>query len=734
VKQPASNSASTSAATIAPSPLFVRDGSAGLDHLSRTEWLLTNGLGGFAMGTASGVPTRRYHAWLVAALKPPVGRVVTLSGAIEQLVIHDDREPRRFEFSSYRFVGGHMHPKGAHVLEKFQKGLTALWKYRIGSIEVERELLLCRGDEPGQARNACLVRYRVRSGGVKVGLRLRPLVAMRDFHALHNPHHPPESAPPKMDVDAVPHGVDLRGPLAALHLRVDRSTFVSAPEPWRDFEYARDLDRGQDGHESIFSPGWIEVTPAPAADGWSEAVLRAWSDGPEPGTFEAELARVRARAADVVQRTFEEASAIGPGVPEADRPLVAELALAASQFIVHRESGPHGERSPAGVDPRGAAGLISVIAGYPWFSDWGRDTMISLPGLFLATGRHAEARRVLETFAAMEKDGLIPNCFDNGSGEAEYNTVDASLWFLHAACRYVEATGPEQKLDGVLRRTCIRIIEAYRRGTLFDIGVDPADGLVRAGSEGTQLTWMDAKRDGVVFTPRHGKPVEINALWYSGLLSVAGLLPDSDAATARALRDEAARVGESFRAQFWDDRRECLFDLMTPMETSSGPVGWRAAPELRPNQIFAASLPHSPLDQRQRWNVVRVVREHLLTPMGLRTLDRADPKYVGRFEGDLMSRDGAYHNGTVWPWLIGAYAEAVLRAGDFGLPARAEARSAIRHLLGYLDGPSSGQVAEIFDGDFAPHHPQRPDGCYFQAWSVAELLRVLTLLSRPDGK
>jgi len=238
----------------------------------------------------------------------------------------------------------------------------------------------------------------------------------------------------------------------------------------------------------------------------------------------------------------------------------------------------------------------------------------------------------------------------------------------------------------------------------------------------------------VVFTPRHGKPVEINALWYSGLLSVAGLLPDSDAATARALRDEAARVGESFRAQFWDDRRECLFDLMTPMETSSGPVGWRAAPELRPNQIFAASLPHSPLDQRQRWNVVRVVREHLLTPMGMRTLDRADPKYVGRFEGDLMSRDGAYHNGTVWPWLIGAYAEAVLRAGDFGLPARAEARSAIRHLLGYLDGPSSGQVAEIFDGDFAPHHPQRPDGCYFQAWSVAELLRVLTLLSRPDGK
>lgn len=723
------SSAHVSATAHEAAPRFVRSASEGAEALSRVEWLLTNGLGGFAMGTAAGIPTRRYHGWLVAATKPPVGRVVTLSNAIEQLVIHDAPEPRRFEFSAFRFIGGHMHPKGVHVLERFEKGVTCLWRYRIGAIEVERELLLCRGDEPGFARNACLVRYRIRSGRVKVALRLRPLTALRDFHALHNPNHPPDSAPARIEANAVAHGVDLRGPLSALHLRLDRGSFQSAPEPWRDFEYARDLDRGQDGTETIFSPGWLEAVPSAGPDGWASVTLRAWADGPEPGSFEAEYARLRSHADEIVQRAVKASPAAQDH--QQDRAAFSALALAASQFVVHRESGPQAQHAPPGVDPRGPQSYVSVIAGYPWFSDWGRDTMISLPGLFLATGRLDDARRVLETFASMEKDGLIPNCFDNGSGHAEYNTVDASLWFLHAVCRYTEAAG-KARLDGLLRATCLKIIQAYRAGTTFDIGVDPADGLVRAGSIGTQLTWMDAKRNGVVFTPRHGKPVEINALWYSGLLSVAGLLPEADAEIARDLREQAARCGESFRKQFWDERRECLFDVLTPTP-AGGVVTWRPAPELRPNQIFAASLPYSPLDQRQRWNVVRVVRERLLTPMGLRTLDRADPRYVGRFEGDLMKRDAAYHNGTVWPWLIGAYAEGVLRAGDFADAARAEARGSIRHLLGYLDGPSAGSVAEVFDGDDTPGGSQRPDGCMFQAWSVAELLRVLSLISQHRG-
>lgn len=710
-------------------PRFARDASAGADLLARTEWLLANGLGGFAMGTASGIPTRRYHAWLVAALRPPVGRVVMLSGAIEQLVIVDRGEERRFEFSSFAFRGGNVHPGGVHVLSRFEKDAACRWTYRIGSIDVVRELILCRGDEPGAARNACIVRYRIRPGPARVSLRLRPLTPMRDFHALRNPHHPDRDAPAAIDFSPASEGFEARSPLGALRVRVPGGVFSPEPEPWRDFEFARDLDRGQDGHEDVLSPGWLSVTPRDIGGGEFACELRAWADGPEPKDFDQELAREQAAIRALAARTIERL----PGAPEPQRRTLAALSAAARQFVVHRETGPRGERAAPGTEPRGPAAYVSIIAGYPWFSDWGRDSMISLQGLLLTTGLLDEARRVLETFAGMEQRGLIPNCFDNGTGHAEYNTVDASLWFLHAACRFLEAAAEPGKrpptLSGVLRDACLSIIRAYRQGTDHGIAMDPSDGLIAAGDPGSQLTWMDAKRDGVVFTPRHGKPVEINALWYNGLLSVANALPDTDAPLAADLRTLADKVRASFVRWFWDDLRGCLHDVIAHVRTATGGHGWHGVPEIRPNQIFAVSLPHSPLDPAQRRAVVACVRQRLLTPMGLRTLDPASPRYRGRFEGDLMSRDGAYHNGTVWPWLLGPYAEAVLRAGDFSNEAREEARAALQPLLSSLDGTSAGSLPEVYDGDHTPAHPQRPDGCMMQAWSVAEPLRIAAMLA-----
>jgi predicted glycogen debranching enzyme len=361
--------------------------------------------------------------------------------------------------------------------------------------------------------------------------------------------------------------------------------------------------------------------------------------------------------------------------------------------------------------------------------------MIALPGLLLTTGRLDEATRVMEAFAALTRRGLVPNCFDNGTGAAEYNTVDASLWYLHAAFNLhkacVEAGHRDPTGEGSpIRRACLAIIDAYQAGTDFNIRADAKDGLIAAGETGTQLTWMDAKRDGVVFTPRHGKPVEINALWYSGLMVTADLCEKDLPRRSRELRQIAERVAKSFREQFWNDEDHCLYDVLSPR--SGAFVG---VDEIRPNQIFACSLPYSALELERQQSVVKVVTEHLLTPRGLRTLSPTEKGYVARFEGPLFERDRAYHNGTVWPWLLGPYAEAVLRVGKFSERSRALARDAIQPLLDMIapsdtadsGGPALGQIPEIYDADDAPQRPRRPDGCFAQAWSVAECLRVLAM-------
>jgi len=723
---------------------------------ARAEWVLANGLGGFAMGSAAGVPERRYHAWLIAATTPPVGRVVTLQSCSETLVVEGVDAAgrvvlRRHPLSSHRF-GGAAGPTARERLVRFEKGVSCRWTYRVevadgGVVEVTRELVLYRG------RNAAAVRYVVRGVGAgvvgeagvvgvegvegpigaKAWLEVRPLLAMRDFHGLLREG----DGEGRFAVTAAEGGPDVAAGAsvdvvaAGTHLALDvgleggggAGRFSTDRAWWRDLDYVRDRERGQDGREDLFSPGTFVVECGAGAAGAGAAiVLRAWSrPGPAgetdgPGAVDDELARQQER-----RDSIAEAVVRGSGAVDADdRAALTALSHAADQFIVQREA-------PAAAGLPGGTHLASIIAGYPWFSDWGRDTMISMPGLMLTGDQPERARDALRAFGALRRNGLIPNTFDNATGAAQFNTVDAPLWYVHAACDYLRKTGDRTGFDGTIRGACLEIVERYRSGTDYGIRMDPVDGLIAAGDATTQLTWMDAKRDGVVFTPRHGKAVEINALWYSGLLELAEAVEGDAPRAARELRQVADLAGRSFERQFWNAELGCLYDVLMPAG-----MGWEAAIEVRPNQIFAVSLPHSALSYQARAAVVACVRERLLTPVGLRTLDAGDRKYRARFEGDLMSRDGAYHNGTVWPWLIGPYAEAVLRLGEFSAAARAEAMGALRPLLeefaraGARGGPVA-TLAEVYDAEPREDGFRKAEGCMAQAWSVAEVLRVYAM-------
>ena len=699
-----------------------------LSALGSSEWLLANGLGGFAMGTASGIPERRYHAYLIAATTPPVGRVVVLHSLAEYLVVPKKGGGEvRFALCSYRFVGGRaegggvISPDGVASLQRFKRDAElAVWEYHIAAIRVtvrKNLSLLALG-------NQCTISYTIDTCPPGSRLELRPFTPLRDFHHLgregeQTPSH--EIGTNRGGGAFVQISLGLYGAEIVLigtqQPAEDNGVFVSDPQWWRRFSYVQDAARGQESVEDLFSPGYF-TTPVGDANaagvGVNAYTLRATLTSPS--------LRETTRS-DIDHAFFKLPPHLSEGLsrPE-EAAALQQLARAAGQFIVRRDiSGKPG---------------TSIIAGYPWFSDWGRDTCIALPGLLLTTGRFEEARRVLEAFANMMEDGLIPNCFDNGSGAAEYNTADASLWYLNAACELAAkldapldpgATGTEGL--GAIARACLDITSAYEHGTAFNIKMDPEDGLIAAGDAGTQLTWMDARRDGVVFTPRHGKPVELSALWYNGLRRVADALPPTQMKKQRELREIATWSGRSFVNTFWNEGANCLFDCIVPTVGANQSITWTPSADLRPNQIFAASLTCSPLDAARRAAVVATVRDHLLTPYGLRTLARSDPKYTPRYEGNLFERDRAYHNGTVWPWLIGAYAESVLRLGGFSAAAKSQARSAIQPLLDELTlGPRTapgpiGQVAEVYDGD----PPHRPNGCPAQAWSIAELLRVFVM-------
>jgi len=670
------------------------------------------------MGTAAGVPTRRYHAMLIGATKPPVGRVAALNAMVERVEVGG----RVIDFAGFEFKGGGtgaraepvVHPDGASRLRRFEcDGGVARWVYTAEGLEFTRELVLFAG------MNCAGLRYALRRTGAvgPVRLTMRPLVSLRDFHGLIRREWADMFA-----VSASLTGVDVTRDGYRLRMEVRAGScggaeFVHDEHWWYDFFYRDDAARGQDCIEDLFSPGHFEGVLAAEQDAAVFEIAACMGDGeaPEHGV-ELEMATRRARGAALAAAT------VPVGAAEGDAQVLGALARSADAFVVARQD--------RGAEPVQTG--VSTIAGYPWFSDWGRDTFISLPGLLLATGRFDDAARELEGFARARRNGIIPNVFNDQTGEPEFNTADASLWFVHAACRWLEATGDRAGFESRFLESCLDVVQSYRRGTDFNIAMDPIDKLITAGTGATQLTWMDAQRDGVTFTPRHGKAVEINALWYNALRSLAGALSKQRGTMTADLSDLAGAVGRSFAAKFWNAKDRCLFDVLTPGE----PTGWTPDASVRPNQVFAASLPHSALSIEQRRAVIACVTSRLLTPMGVRTLDPSDPRYRDRYEGTLFARDSAYHQGTAWPWLLGPLAEAVLRAGEFSAASRVEARSLLEPVLHRIapgparaaNGTCIGQIAEVYDGDWSEDQPQRAGGCPAQAWSIAEALRVLKMI------
>jgi predicted glycogen debranching enzyme len=637
----------------------------------RREWLCTNGIGGFASGTVAGTLTRRYHGLLVAALAPPLGRTLLVAKLDETVRYAGLTRP----LSANRWADGTVEPHGYRDLERFRlDDTTPVWTFACADALLEKRVWM----EPDA--NTTYVQYRALRASAPLALELEAFVNYRDYHATTR------GRDWRMSVAAVAAGLQVVAFEGARALVVlARGAEASADHVWYErYALAEERERGLDAEDDHLRAGMVRATLAPGGD---VTVVLSAEEAPD---LDGERARERRRRHDArVLAAWRDAQ---PAAATPSPPWIEQLALAADQFIVRR---------PLADDPD----AMSVIAGYHWFGDWGRDTMIGLPGLTIATGRPDVARRILTTFARFVDRGMLPNWFPDRGQAPEYNTADATLWYFQAIRAYHGATDD----DALLRElfpVLEAIIRAHEGGTRYGIAVDPADGLLRAGEPGVQLTWMDARVGDWVVTPRIGKPVEVNALWYNALCAMAAFARrlGTSAAPWEAL---AARARAGFE-RFWNARARCCYDVI------DGPEGDDDA--LRPNQVFAVSLPESPLSKDRQRQVVEACARHLLTSYGLRSLAPGHGAYVGTCTGDQRSRDGAYHQGTVWAWLAGPFALAHLRVhGD-----RDAARAFLEPLRHHVGDHGLGSIAEIFDGD-APHTPR---GCIAQAWSVAETLRA----------
>jgi predicted glycogen debranching enzyme len=655
------------------------------DALLSHEWLVTNGLGGYASGTLSGAATRRYHGLLVAALPAPLGRVMMLNHLSEVLTLPDGT---LFELGAVERADRTLElPGRKHLVEfRLEHGLP-VWYWRAGALLVEKRVWMTHG------ANTTFVRYRLLEGDGRARLELHPAVGFRNHDA---PVSEPLGGPYSFHSTGDRYELSAPGALPPLKLRLHGAARAFTLDSARETHvlYRIEENRGYPATGQLVSPGHLHVELARDSDATLVASTEPWETlealAPDEA-LDAELGRRRRLVADA-------------GLAAHDA-LAAELTLAADQFII----------TPAGrVEDRARAAAAgdevrTVIAGYHWFTDWGRDTMIALDGLTLCTGRALEAGYILRTFAHYVRDGLIPNYFPDGQNEGLYHTADATLWFFHAVDRYLAATGDTQTLQRILP-TLRAIIDKHLAGTRFGIGVDPVDGLLRQGADGYQLTWMDAKVDGWVVTPRRGKAVEINALWYNALRLTERWLRDAgDGDGAAAMARHAERAESSFNARFFCAARGWLYDVV------DGERGDDDA--CRPNQIFAVSLPH-PVLARARWSqVVDVVRAKLVTPVGLRSLAPDHPDYQPRYFGNLRARDAAYHQGTVWSWLIGPFVDAWLRVHP---DDRAGARALLDGFSRHLSEACIGSISEVFDAE----PPFTPRGCIAQAWGVAEVLRA----------
>jgi predicted glycogen debranching enzyme len=657
----------------------------GADALLEREWLVGNGLGGYATGTVAGVCTRRYHGILVATL-PGLGRTVMLSHLMDRVKLPSGRTARLGGEESV--VGLELH--GAEHLREFrlEMGLP-VWTYDVDGAVVEKRILLPHG------QNRVNVSYRLVSGDGPVRLTLRPGVHFRPHDAAVSAalqRYRFEASGGRYEI----RGDDPRFPPLRLVLLGRRPAFTVEEARLAEVVYRVEASRGYDQQGDLFSPGYFRVDLEHGSPVSLVASTETW-DTILALTPDECARHEHARREGLLERA--------PAA--ARRGAAAELVLAADAFVVEPAGRVHeaAHARAEGDAPR------TVIAGYHWFTDWGRDTMISLEGLTLATGRAREAGAILRAFARHVRDGLIPNLFPEGDSEGLYHTADATLWMFHAVDRYVRATGDRSTLRRLLP-TLEDVVRHHVHGTRFGIAVDPADGLLRQGEQGYQLTWMDAKVDGWVVTPRRGKAVEINALWYNALRTLeAWLFEERGADGARAVGEAADRARASFNARFWYEDGGHLFDVVDGEDGNDDPA-------CRPNQLLAIALPNPVLD-RQRWDpVLQKVRAELLTTVGLRSLARDHPDYKPNYHGDLRTRDAAYHQGTVWSWLIGPFVDAWMKVHP---DDRAGARRLTEGLVAHLGDACVGQISEVFDAE----PPFTARGCVAQAWGVAELLRVL---------
>ncbi len=658
------------------------------------EWLCTNGLGGYASGTVVGANTRKYHGYLVVAANPPVNRFVVLSRVEDRLIVGAGNGSAGgaapgagtmvYDLSTNEFADI-IHPQGYKYLRSFELNHGPVWRYQIGEVVIQKSITLV----PGQ--DTVIIKYEIISAPADTAplrLQVQPMLAGRDFHATIQLHQRPWWTF-SMETDS---SIALHAPECPVKLFLTHNAAKFSVNAcwWYNFTFRVERTLGYLDREDLWTPGVLEFVLEPGKPVGLIASTRSI-----PWSKHGEL------IAQAAAHHEQLATAFTKQRPADD--FLATLSVAADQFIVRR--------GPAAA-VAGGLEKKSVIAGYPWFEDWGRDTFIALPGLTLVTGKFDIAKSILTTFADHMQRGLLPNRFPDKAYKPDYNTVDASMWFIHAAYQYWRYSGDGAFLSKYLYPKLVEIIECYSKGTDYGIRAD-VDGLIRQGEPGHNLTWMDAKIGDWVVTPRQGKPVEINGLWYSNLRIMALVARHAgDTARAAVFTTMADRVAGVFQKTFWNERTQCLHDVIGDDGRGDGLI--------RPNQCVAVSVPFSPLDETTQQKLIATVQKFLVTPIGLRTLAPGNPGYHGRCAGDQRARDMAYHQGTVWPWLMGPFITAYVRVHGGDAAARKQAAAFLEPLKAHLREAGLGSISEIADAE----PPFTPRGCPAQAWSVGEALRA----------
>ena len=634
------------------------------ESASSREWLETNGIGGFASATIAGANTRRYHGLLTAAVKPPLGRVTMLSKFEETLIVDGER----FELSSNQYQGA-IYPNGYQYLKNFRLAPFPIWTFEINGIEIEKSIFMVGGS------NTSVVQYKskVQSPKSKVELELKPLLSFCDYHHLQH-----ENAEFDLNYEVAENLVTVKpyAEMPSLYFSHNAEAVENTGVWYRNFEYAIEKERGFDFLEDLFQPFSLKFDLCETAIVIASTELHNISESANFEKSEIERREALIKTAD------------------AKDDFTKQLVLAADQFIVSRGAGK------------------TVIAGYHWFSDWGRDTMIALNGLTLATNRVEIAKSILLEFAEHLSEGMLPNRFPDAGDEAEYNTVDATLWYVEAVRAYAEKTSDYDFVCENLYEKLVNVILWHVHGTRYQIHLD-TDGLLYAGEKDVQLTWMDAKIGDWVVTPRTGKAVEIQALWYNALCIMADFADRfGDKKDKEKYLEIANMAKKSFNTIFWNAEEECLYDVIDGEEKDAS---------VRPNQLFAVSLPNTMVSIGKAQKIVKKVEAELLTPVGLRSLSPKDSRYCPIYIGSPLKRDSAYHQGTVWAWLTGAYIDAFRKVNANGRKTEERVNEILEGFRNHLGEAGIGQISEIFDAD-APHTPR---GCIAQAWSIAEVLRVV---------